>query len=295
MPWIDEALDLLAKTPVCGYTAQDSGATEPSALAGLALVGHGRIKESSSVGEFLVGIQGPDGSVGVRSGEETPRWPTSLAIMAWLAIDKATYSDPIARAFRWATTIEGERLETDEVGHDGMLAAWPWVEKGNVAGLRGTHSWLEPSALFVVAFKALGMSDHARTREAVELLVDRLLPEGGCNYGNTYVLGQKLRPHVQPSGMAMLALRNEFEVRRKIALTLDYLTESLDGTITPASLAWALLGLAAHDRTPQNADRLLAKAHEQTMHRDQSPHKIALLALAALGKKSPLIDLQDDA
>jgi hypothetical protein len=292
MPWIAEALDLLAKSPVCGYTSHDQGATEPSALAALALAGHGRLKESASVGDFLVGIQGSDGSVGVRSGEATPRWATSLAILAWLAIDKAAYSDPIARAFRWATSIEGERLQTGEVSHNGMLAAWPWVEKGNVAGPRGTHSWLEPSALFVIAFKALGMSDHPRTREAVELLVDRILPEGGCNYGNTFVLGQELRPHVQPSGIAMLALRDEFDVRSKIKLTLEYLARSATSETTAASLAWALLGLAAHDRTPKEADSLLTGAFERTTKRDKSPHKIALLALAALGKDAPLITLQ---
>jgi hypothetical protein len=293
MPWIDEALALLAQSPVCGYSPQDRGATEPSALAALALVGHGKRKESAAVGEFLVGIQEPSGAVGVRQGEETPRWPTSLAILAWLAMDKAAFSDPIARAFRWALSIEGERLETDEVGHNGMLAAWPWVERGNVAGPRGTHSWLEPSALFVAAFKSLGFADHARTREAVALLLDRILPKGGCNYGNTFVLGQELRPHVQPSGMAMVALRNEFDEDRKIALTLDYLSNSLTSETTTASLAWALLGLAAHDRKPKNADELLARAHERTMRRDQSPHRIALLALAALGEESPLITLQE--
>jgi len=294
MPWIDEVLETLAQSPVCGYASHDNGATEPSALAALALAGHGRLKQSAMVGEFLVGIQEPSGSVGVRASEETPRWPTSLAILAWLAIDKAAYSDPIARAFRWATSIEGERLETGEVGHNGMLAAWPWVEKGNVAGPRGTHSWLEPSALFVIAFKALGMSDHPRTREAVDLLVDRLLPEGGCNYGNTYVLGQKLRPHVQPSGIAMLALRNEFDVRHKIKLTLDYLASSMTSETTTASLAWALLGLAAHGRTPRDSDKLLARAYDRTVKRDKSPHKIALLALAALSKDAPLIKLQEN-
>lgn len=294
MPWIDEALGLLAQSPVCGYSSHDTGATEPSALAALALVGHGRLKESASVGEFLVGIQAPDGSVGVRSGEETPRWPTSLAILAWLAIDKTAHSDSIARAFRWAQSIEGERLQTDEVSHNGMLAAWPWVEKGNVAGPRGTHSWLEPSALFVIAFKALGMSDHARTREAVELLVDRILPKGGCNYGNTFVLGQELRPHVQPSGIATLALRNEFDVRHKIKLTLDYLTGSVTSETTTASLAWALLGLAAHGRAPKDSDKLLAQAYDRTAKRGKSLHKIALLALAALGKDVPLITLQQN-
>lgn len=286
MSWIAEALDLLAKSPVCGYQPQDRGATEPSALAALALVGHGRSADSAPVGEFLVGIQEDNGAVGVRAGEPSPRWPTSLAMLAWLAIDEQTHSDSIARAFRWAQSVEGERVASTNTGHNGMLSAWPWVE--------GTHSWLEPSALFTVAFKALGFSEHARTREAGVLLLDRILPNGGCNYGNTAVLGQMLRPHVQPSGIAMLALRGEFDVRRKIALTLDYLAQSLTPETTSASLAWALLGLAAHNRTPKNAAELLAAAYARTMRRDRSPHKIALLALAALGKNAPLISLQEN-
>lgn len=294
MPWLDEALEILAQSPVCGYRPGDRGATEPSSLAALALIGHGAGQTpSTEVGKFLLSIQNADGSVGVRSGETTPRWATSLAMLAWLAIDKQKYSDAIARAFRWALSIEGERLETNEVSHNGMLAAWPWVEKESIAGPRGTHSWLEPSALFVIAFKALGLTDHERTREAVELLIDRILPDGGCNYGNTFVLGQQLRPHVQPSGIAMLALRNEFDVERKLVRTLDYLAESLRSQTTSASLAWALLGLAAHGRSPRNADQLLAGAFAKTKQRDKSPHKIALLALAALGQDAPLITLQE--
>lgn len=285
MPWINEALDLLAKSPVCGYQPSDAGATEPIALAALALSSHGVGKPSAATAKFLAKLQAADGSVGVREGEPAPRWPTSLAILAWLAIDKETYSDHIARAFRWAVSIEGQRLQSNDTGHNGSLAAWPWVE--------GTHSWMEPSALFTVAFKSLGMSDHPRTREAVTLLVDRLLPDGGCNYGNTFVLGQMLRPHLQPSGMVMLALRDEFDVNRKLANTLDYLAKSVTTETTSTSLAWGLLGLAAHRRTPRNADELLSAAFARTMKRDKSPHKLALLVLASLGSEAPLITLQN--
>jgi hypothetical protein len=292
MAWIDDALERLVKSPVCGYQLSDAGATEPSALTALALAGHG-VKgptdtrfaaEGNVVGRFLQEIQGPDGSVGVRKGEESPRWPTSLALLAWLAVNKLAYSDQIARGVRWALSIEGERLKQSSTGHNSMLSAWPWVE--------GTHSWIEPSAFFALAFKALSLSDHQRTREAVTLLIDRILPDGGCNYGNTAVLGQLLRPHVQPTGIALLALRSEFDVNHKLARSLDYLSKEVTPDTTSASLAWALLGLAAHDRTPRDADQLLAAAFARTIKRDQSPHKIALLALAALGAQAPLITLQ---
>lgn len=284
MPWIDDALALLAQSPVCGYAPQTAGASEPSALAALALVGHGKTAAARPAAAFLAELQASgDGSIGVRQGEPSPKWPTSLAILTWLAVDKRKYRDQIASAVRWTLATEGERMKSTNTAHNTMLAAWPWVE--------GTHSWVEPSALFTVALKSLDLSDHARTREAVTLLVDRLLPDGGCNYGNTAVLGQLLRPHVQPSGVAMLALIGEKDFNRRIARTLDYLDQSV-AEATPASLGWALLGLAAHDRTPENADKLLQLAYERTMQRDKSPYKVALLALAALGAKAPLIELQ---
>ena len=292
MHWIDDALERLTKSPVCGYQFSDAGATEPSALTALALAGHSAsgpaeqrfLAESKRAAQFLKEIQGTDGSVGVRKGEESPRWTTSLALLAWLGVDKQAYSNQIARGVRWALSIEGERLPNTNTGHNSMLSAWPWVE--------GTHSWIEPSAFFAIAFKSLGLADHERTREAMTLLIDRILPGGGCNYGNTAVLGQVLRPHVQPTGIALLALRKEFDVDNKLARSLDYLSKSVTADTTSVSLAWALLGLAAHDRTPREADKLLSAAFARTMKRDQSPHKIALLALAALGPKAPFISLQ---
>jgi hypothetical protein len=183
-------------------------------------------------------------------------------------------------------SIEGERLKSDEASHNTMLAAWPWVE--------GTHSWVEPSALFTVAFKSLGMNDHPRTREAVTLLIDRLLPDGGANYGNTIVLGQTLRPHLQPSGVTMLALAGERSLDARIRKTLSYLERSVNKQTPSTSLAWALLGLAAHNRFPNDAEAMLPAAFDRTMARDQSPHKLALLALAALGDRSPLVAMQNE-
>lgn len=283
MPWIDKALELLTASPVCGYQVRASGATEPTALAALALVGHGRLQAAEPAGEFLVTLQAPQGYLGVRQGEDFPRWPTSLAMLAWQALAPTTYQKPISQAVVWTLSMEGERMKNEHASHNSMLAAWPWVD--------GTHSWIEPSALFTVALKSLGMGNHPRTREAVTMLLDRLLPAGGCNYGNTVVLGQVLRPHVQPSGMAMLALQEEAEPGARIPRTLRYLTDSLDARTTSASLAWGLLGLAAHQQPPAAASQWLEAAFKRTMSLDRSPYKIALLALAALGSQSPLVTL----
>ena len=75
--------------------------------------------------------------------------------------------------------------------------------------LEENRAWLEPTAMALLALKHTGHDAHVRAREAVDLLHDRLLPNGGSNYGNTFVFGQELRPHVQPTGLALLALTGE--------------------------------------------------------------------------------------
>jgi hypothetical protein len=171
------------------------------------------------------------------------------------------------------------------MGHNTTLVGWPWIEE--------THSWIEPTAMHVLALKAVGQSGHPRTREAVRLLIDRLLPAGGCNYGNTVVMDQVLRPHLQPTGLAMLALAGESVRDGRIEKSLDYLTAELSPRTASGSLCYGLLGLAAHGCLPADASRWLEMTFRRTVARDASPYRLALVALAALGTASPLITLTD--
>lgn len=298
MVWLTSTLDTLASQPVIGYAPGQSPATEPTALAALALIAGGKTKLAAAALDFLVTCQGSDGAVGIRAGEPCPGWPTSLAVLAWRAADDAIgrrdFQPNIRRGSDWILEARGTTLPTSpEMGHNTQLVAWSWADK--------THSWIEPTAMHVLALKRIGLGTHARVREAVKLLLDRLLPDGGCNYGNTVVLGQRLRPHVQPTGLAMLALAGEDhkpEAQAKenvdspnspvprlrfglVQSSLDYLHRSLVPPVTATSLAWAILGLRAHGIELPNADAFLAEAFDRVQAHDRSPHKLALLALAA--------------
>ena len=119
------------------------------------------------------------------------------------------------------------------------------------------------------------------------MLVERLLSRGGCNYGNTVVLGQELRPHVQPTGLAMLALAGQADSDGRIARSLDFLSANLSVETTSASLSYGLIGLAAHDRFPANASKWLQAAYRRTIARDGAAYKLALLSLAARAPNVP--------
>lgn len=288
MNWLDDSLRLLARHEALGYRPLSTPATEPTALAALALVAWDRSQAAFAKLQWLFRQQSPDGSLGVSAAEASPSWPTSLAILAWTAWQtKAAkvpvdFSDRIHRAVGWLLQTQGTSVHKRQEGHDSSLIGWPWVE--------GTHSWLEPTALAVLALKAAGHGDHPRTREAVRLLLDRLLPEGGCNYGNTVVLGQQLQPHVQPTGLVLLALAGEADPNGRVQRSIEYLHRVLSHRTAPASLSYALLGLVAQQHETCEAEGWLAAAAPRALA-EQSPLHVALLALAAAGRRCPLIQL----
>ena len=97
-----------------------------------------------------------------------------------------------------------------------------------------------------------------------------------------------LRPHVHPTGIALLALAGEQDQGNRIAKSVAWLRKRLSKETTPASLAWGLLGLAAHGVTVATASDWLAAAAKLVETHDASPHKLALLTLAASGPGIPI-------
>jgi hypothetical protein len=284
MRWIAAVLDDLSRWGVCPYQAGGPAASEPTALAALALCGHDRAGAAITALDWLVRVQADDGSLGVTASQSEPRWPTSLAVLAWTTFGKhsgdARYASCAGRAVDWLLSAEGTTpARQPHVGHDTTILGWPWVV--------GTHSWLEPTAFSVMALRAAGMSEHKRTREAIRLLFDRQLPDGGYNYGNTLVLGQATLPHVQPTGLAMLGLAGEGGATKRLKATLVYLEHSITLQTTTTSACFGLMGLAAQAQPHPHQSAILAAAHARTQKRGAAPYPLALLALAESGSGDP--------
>jgi hypothetical protein len=278
--WLVECLDRLAAATTWGYRAGGPTAAEPCALAALALIAGGRRRESEPLGTWLANAQQPDGRVGVRGGADAPGWPTGLAALAWRASGR--YPKRLAAAVHWLLATKGAKVQSEEkLSHDMALVGWPWVE--------GTHSWVEPTALGLMALRAVGRSRHRRAQEAARLLVDRLLPVGGCNYGNTFVLGQQLVAHLQPTGLALLALARLPLCDARIGKSLDWLAANVAADTAAASLSYAILALSAHERALDRAMALLSAAYHRVVVGDAAPYQLALLALAAQGEALPLV------
>jgi hypothetical protein len=121
------------------------------------------------------------------------------------------------------------------------------------------------------------------------LLVDRLLDIGGCNYGNTFVLGQRLRPHIEPTGITLVALADESIDDPRIQRSCKYLESALTAETPPISLGYGLLGLIAHRPITDTMSERLAGAYRNMNQVDPSPVALALLSLAAQQNDCPLI------
>jgi hypothetical protein len=296
MDRIERLLDALAPRARGGYRPDGPVATEPTALAALALLAHGRRDRAGGPLDWLLRQQGRDGGLGVAADQPSPCWPTGWAVLAWLAAQEVAPSVEFSAAIRsgvtWITTARGEALPRNEfLAHDSTLVGWPWVDQ--------THSWVEPTAIQVLALKRAGHAGHARTREGVRLLLDRCLPHGGWNYGNTVVLGQELRPHVMPTGLALLALADEMPTDEmlsdrkptddRIDRSLDFLRRELPRCRATASFSLGLMGLAAHDALPTTADAWWGAMADRTIGQKWATFPLALLALAALpAERNPL-------
>lgn len=259
------------------YRADGAGAAEPTALATLALLStpDSEVRRAATEGaEWLTSIQKSGGEVPVSAELEGPCWGTSLAILAWLRVDAGRFRDSVTRAVRWmlACTAKTSSVRTAEHQHDASLVGWAWVD--------GTHSWVEPTAYAMLALRAAGHAAHPRFDEARRLVVDRAIPSGGWNYGNTQVLANTLRPFPETTGVALAALAGGPR-HAAVDRGIEFLIASLPRIRSPLALGWGLIGLAAWDAVPATAGEWLGEAIDRLLERPANPQHDALLLLAA--------------
>jgi hypothetical protein len=223
----------------------------------------------------LIHEQDEDGRLSVNRSHPDSYWPTALAVLAWQDSSHSQAAQGRAIRFLLETTGVHRPRRSDELAaHDPLLKGWPWVG--------GTHSWIEPTALAVIALTATGHGQHDRVREAIQMLLDRQLPHGGWNYGNTLVFGRELHPMPDSTGAALAGLASQAE-QGTVARSLDYLQDEVDRLRTPISLGWSLLGLAAWDRWPSNGAALVERClANQTRYGGYDTSALCLLFLGAL-------------
>ncbi len=223
----------------------------------------------------LLDDQDHEGRISISSDHPDSFWPTPLAMLAWhpstnyqTAIDKAQTFLLETSGLHWEKTPEMP------IGHDTAILGWPWM--GN------THSWVAPTALAMMALKVVGLGSHPRVKVGAQMLLDRQLPHGGWNAGNTTVFGQELRPFPETTGAALNALAG-LVPSEAISISLDYLQDTVSSLRTPVSLGWALHGLKAWSLGPSNGLEWIHETLERGIsHNGYDTSALSVLLTAAL-------------
>ena len=260
---------------------------EDAALSLLAL------RNSGADPHALLGTQHRSGAWSALPNiEPLSAFHTSLALLAIRPFQSTSVRQAAERAFEWLSELRGLeshwlwqwkfRLFDKQVRFDPSKSGWPWVP--------GTVSWVAPTALSILAFRAW-RRESPRTAPAAAMLLDRACPQGGWNAGNSVVFGVSLDPHPDFTAMAVLALRgcgpaHEILLRR----SLNYLATRLEGPSSPYSLAWAVMALSANGH--RDAGRLKHQLERCAVARsDALPRRV--LALVALALEDPPYPFQE--
>jgi hypothetical protein len=228
-------------------------ATEPTAVALLALSFEREPLDTGPLRKWLLDQQTPEHGWPVMAGLREPSWTTALAVLAL-----ARYPDEAAVAQRGAEWLVAERGRVIDgrpgllarlfapsppvVELDGALVGWPWTA--------GTFSWVEPTAYALLALRAVEprpAAAGARIEEGERLLLDRVCPDGGWNYGNRRVLGEDLWSYPDTTALAVLAL-GQGQDRAVMTRALAALETMLAANRSGLATALGALALAAHGR-----------------------------------------------
>ncbi len=127
----------------------------------------------------------------------------------------------------------------------------------------------------ILALKATGNAGHDRVQEAVRMILDRKLPAGGWNYGNTTVFNRELSPAPEHTGQALCALSGLVQ-HSEIAKSIDYLSKEISILQTPLSLCWGLFGLGAWSvKIRGNRERIL---NSLSLQQRYGPYDTSLLS-----------------
>ena len=265
------------------FTGSQQASIEATCLGCLALAWEAQVSTSLAI-RFLLRSQLSDGAWPAFQGDREGSWTTALALCTLTAVNDI--SEARERSLKWLLTERGKeghwfwrwKFKTADrnVRFDPDKYGWPWSP--------GAGSWVIPTAFSVVAIKQFTVCNRSeaseeRIRLGVQMLLDRACIGGGWNAGNSVVYGVPLRPHVEATAIALLALQDE--PRGEIVQTsVKWLESQAADMQAVSSLAWCILTLFVYQRPVEELKRRLAGiVGDASEIRNNAALATALLAL----------------
>jgi hypothetical protein len=234
---------------------------EATCLAELALAPERQANSSEAI-LFLLKSQLSDGGWPAFLGDSEGSWTTALALCTLNSTGDFTAARE--KAFRWLYAERGReghwfwrwKFKTSDrnVRFDPDKYGWPWVT--------GSASWVIPTAFSIIAIEQFTVCNRSEESEkrihlGVEMLLDRECVDGGWNSGNSLVYGVPLRPHVEATAIALLALQDEQRIEM-VQKSLSWLRQNAASVDSVSSLAWCILTLFVYQESVEPLKNRLA-------------------------------------
>lgn len=255
---------------------------ESTAYAILALGG----PRADRAAHWLWDVQLPSGAFPHSPSVQEPSWSTAVALIALRPRASDARAERLASAASWLAARRGRNLswwaqylrllrpKEERIDQDPSLEGWPWHP--------AAASWVEPTALALVALRQAGSRSPelgSRVDEGERMLMDRMCPGGGWNYGNKRVLDFQLEPFPDVTALALLALRSS-PFRSGMRETLARLEELLASTPSTLALSLGALALDAYERPAERWRQELGALHARPERwRDARSLALSILAL----------------
>jgi uncharacterized protein (DUF362 family) len=288
-PYLETLAQLAHPDGGWSYVAGNAAQIEPTCLGVLALsLEPDKHKDVlARAMEFLEKCREPDGSYRLAKGRHEAIWPTAQVLFVHSVLGGDRADESLKRSASLLLHVRGQMpksAENEEV-HDinTRLIGWPWAENN--------FSWTEPTVWACLALRRVGLGDHPRVKEGIELLLDRAMDEGGINYGNRRILGRMTEPIPGPSALMLLALQGEEHPR--LAAAVSYLVTQMAGNDLE-HLCWTKIALDLHrqvagaEEALVRLDDVIVQAHQdrqQISWLKPAPMRQALTALALATKE----------
>jgi squalene cyclase len=271
-----------------GAVAGRRSNTEVTALALLALrsaAADTTITDKAK--DWLVKRQLADGSWPLNDSAKGPSWSTALAILALSGL--AEERDRVVKAGSWVLEQAGGkpgllarligflRGQKKVVRLNQDLIGWPWTTDN--------FSWIEPTSYCLIALKKVQQQLPAekvqeRIAQAELMIYDRMCDDGGWNYGNSEVYGEKLWPYPDTTALALIATqdrRERQENQRSLRLLNDLAVKANSGL----ALSWASICFTLYGKDNAALKESLAQRFTKTQFLGES--KALALAILAVG------------
>lgn len=290
---LQAALDALVSTqnPDGGWGVKpgQQSQTEATSFALLALsIFHDpALNERMDQGlKWLIERQKGDGSWPLMAGLHESSWTTAIAIFSLASFE--AYRSQALRGAGWLLRQKGRKLgwmasllyrlapQQMAICLNPDLQGWSWTPN--------TYSWVEPTASALMALKKARASlpetpVEARIGEGERLLYDRMCPEGGWNYGNTVVLGERLWPYPDITALTLIALQDHQreEANQQSLQALRRMVAEVGSGLT---LSWSILCFSLYGEDVTALQKRLVQNFTKTRFLGET--KTMALALLAL-------------